>query len=184
MRAANNGRRRHAAPGSAPCGGARCAVGAALPSEAAARPGCPCPLPPSRSGGARGGPPSPSPALLPCFGPAAAPPRPFCSEVPKAEHRSPGEASPVPSAGQDDFPGPAQHCMPDPSQDAAGLGLFVARPGEGRCCKQQGMLNWFGGDVRISHFLWSCLLTEMSYTCVFKVKINLSLLSQTITAFD
>ena len=45
----------------------------------------------------------------------------FLFEVPKTEHSTRGEASPVPSTGQDDFPSAAHHTVPDPSQDAIGL---------------------------------------------------------------
>jgi len=65
--------------------------------------------------------PSLSPALLTFFGPAPAPPCPFCTEVPETEHSTRGEASPVLSTGQDDFPSAAHHTIPDTSQDAIGL---------------------------------------------------------------
>ena len=52
--------------------------------------------------------PRPSPALLPFSGPAPAPPCPLCTEVPQTAHSTRGEASPVPSTGQDDF----QFCSP------------------------------------------------------------------------
>ena len=43
--------------------------------------------------------PSPSQALLPFFGPAPALQCPFRTEVPKTEHSTRGEASPMPSTG-------------------------------------------------------------------------------------
>ena len=62
-----------------------------------------------------------SKALLPFFGPAPAPQCPFCTEVPKTEHITRGEASPIQLQGQDYFPGPAHHTIPDTRQDAIGL---------------------------------------------------------------
>ncbi|KAK4828887.1 hypothetical protein QYF61_001445 [Mycteria americana] len=63
----------------------------------------------------------PSPASLPFSGHAPAPQCLSCSEGPKTEHSIQGVVSPVPSTGDNHFPTPAGHTIPDTSQDAVGL---------------------------------------------------------------
>jgi len=56
---------------------------------------------------------------LPFFGPAPAPPCPFCTEVLNTVIEVRPHQCRV--QGQDDFPSPAHHTIPDTSQDATGL---------------------------------------------------------------
>jgi len=62
-----------------------------------------------------------SPASLPFFGHAPAPQCPSCSEGSKTKHSNRGVTSPVLSSGDDQFPSPDGHTIPDTSQDAVGL---------------------------------------------------------------